>query len=125
MLANELAGWTQRMTDALEKLHEAQEPKPKSDAAADAPDASKGPVADPVAAKQATAANAAAAGAGEISAAAIEELNSDNGEVAHNAAGTQDAESEVAQAASADAAAGTVPASTAAVSIEKPAGTPA
>jgi hypothetical protein len=125
VLANELAGWTQRMTDALEKLREAQEPKPKPDAAADVPDASKGPAADPVAAKQATAANAAAVGAGEISAAAIEELNSDNGEVAHNTAGTQDAQSEVALAASADAAVGAVPASTAAVSVEKPAETSA
>jgi hypothetical protein len=45
--------------------------------------------------------------------------------VAHNSAGTQDAESEVALAASADAAVGAEPASTAAVSVEKPAETPA
>ena len=108
VLANELAGWTQRMTDALEKLREAQEPKSKDDAAADVGGVGGAPVAEPAAAKPADA--AAIAAAGEITAAAIEELHSDNGEVAHNTAGTQDAQAEVAQADGADKAAEPVPA---------------
>ena len=131
VLANELAGWTQRMTDALEKLREAQEPKPKTDAdaAADAGGADAAPVAGPAPAKPADA--AAIAAAGEITAAAIEALHSDNGEVAHNTAGTQDAEEEVARADAADAAAGTAPeaepapGSTAVTAAEKPVGEPA
>ena len=120
VLANELAGWTQRMTDALEKLRETQEPKTKDDAAAadgagsgaggaaaaksaDAGDAT--PAAQTGSAGAADPGKAAADIAGKLTDATILALQSDNGEVAHNAAGTQDEQEEVARGNAADAAA--------------------